>query len=503
MGQFLENKNRKIVPRWRNFTLAAKLGELSSDKLLNDDSVSPPSLEKKIQEWKMNPSPSYATDALSSGFVLNQYDRVIDIANSVLSKSNLFHKSIINIAKIILSKENEIEYPEEEFSRNKIVGLLREQLRDDPRDSLAWIDLAREYTIIGNDKKAEKAISLALNLAPENRHVIRSASRFFIHKDRPEEAYRILTLAQSINADPWILAAQIAVSSMLNRRSKYFKNALHLVEESKYSPFHLSELSSALATIEFEDGSIKKARKLFTRSLSAPTENAVAQAQWASNQHFDFNLDEINLKVPRSHEARSLHYYQSENWTQALDEAVSWFKDQPFSSRPAVHASFIASVILENYQTANKLVFESLKSNKEDFTLLNNLAFSLASENKVVEAKHWFNKINPKKITGGDAIVFLATLGLINFRTGDSILGRNLYLRAISLAQQLSEPRYAALASLFLLREENRISSIDSKDSTLNLADKYSKSIEEPYIKILRNRFGLNSTNNENSKLVF
>ncbi len=502
MGQFLDNKDRKIVPRWRNFTLAASLGELSSDKIQNEDSVGHPSLEKKIQEWKVYQTPSFAADALSSAFVLNQYDRVIDIANVVLSKANLFHKSLVNIAKIVLSKENEIEYPEENLSGNQRIALLRKQLRDDPRDSLSWIDLAREYTIIGKEEKAEKAVDLALNLAPVNRHVIRSASRFFVHAGKPEKAHRILSTAQSLKVDPWILAAQIAVSSILKKRSRHVKEALSLVDGKKYYPFHTSELTSALATIELEEGSTKKARKLFTRSLAVPTENAVAQAQWASNQILNFNLDERSLDIPRSHEARSLHFYHKENWGQALHESILWLNDQQFSSRPAVHASFLASVILEDYQKANELVLQSLKSNKGDFTLLNNLAFSLASDNKVAEAKAWHAKISRKKINGSEMIVFLATSGLLNFRSGDSIAGRHLYLNAINLAIQMSEPRYAALASLFLLREENRISSTDSKEVALGLADKYSKNIEEPYVIILRNRFGLGTKTKANSKLI-
>ena len=126
-------------------------------------------------------------------------------------------------------------------------------------------------------------------------------------------------------------------------------------------------------------GNAKIARKLFREALVQPTENAVAQVSWAAEHLPAFDIDPAVFSVPRSFEAKAWNFYHTARWPQALVESWNWLGDQPFSARPAVHGSFIASVLLEDYAEAQRIAAGGLIANPKDFTLINNIAFALAN----------------------------------------------------------------------------------------------------------------------------
>ena len=51
---------------------------------------------------------------------------------------------------------------------------------------------------------------VALQLAPTNRHVLRSASRLFLHLDDSERAYDIIAQSDATVDDPWLIAAELS-----------------------------------------------------------------------------------------------------------------------------------------------------------------------------------------------------------------------------------------------------------------------------------------------------
>ncbi len=83
----------------------------------------------------------------------------------------------------------------EELSSENSVGddirRLRAELIRYPRNSLAWIDLALAYTRIAKAKRAKRCIESPLTLDSENRFVLRSAVRFFLHTGDLGLAHRI------------------------------------------------------------------------------------------------------------------------------------------------------------------------------------------------------------------------------------------------------------------------------------------------------------------------
>jgi tetratricopeptide (TPR) repeat protein len=263
-----------------------------------------------------------------------------------------------------------------------------------------------------------------------------------------------------------------------------------MVESKDYSEFAKSELASALATIELNEGNRKGARKLFKQSLDLPTENSVAQAEWASAQVGDLNLGSKQSDVPRNYEAKLLHEYRLGNWNNAAVNADRWLSDQPFSSRPAGVLSYLYSAILERYEDALSVLRFSLISNPGDRILINNLAFALINVGEVEEADVVLNQINPSAISDSSTITLIATRGLLLFRKGLKEIGRNLYLEAIDLAKRKSNHHYAALAALFLAIEEIRADTETKLQSFKNAAVLASRT-DEPDVRHILNRLSL------------
>lgn len=94
-----------------------------------------------------------------------------------------------------------------------------------------------------------------------------------------------------------------------------------------------------------------------------------------------------------------------------------------------------------------------MKANPEDFGLLNNLTFSLASAGAVQEARGEYDKIESEDLTAEEEVTWLATGGLLAFREGKFAEGRTLYRTAIEKARAASLGFHGAMAAAFLARE--------------------------------------------------
>src|SRR5439155_22265534 len=93
------------------------------------------------------------------------------------------------------------------------IRVLRQRSIAEPRNAFVWVDLALLYTTLGLRDQAARAIRIALALAPEDRFVLRCASRFLVHIGDAERAHHILKRSEATPYDPWLMAAEFAVSS--------------------------------------------------------------------------------------------------------------------------------------------------------------------------------------------------------------------------------------------------------------------------------------------------
>jgi Tfp pilus assembly protein PilF len=478
---FLEKTNRRIVPRWRDFLTTCTLGELGhlSGRVAHIQPSADVPTETR-DSWLLNKSLWHALDLISAAYTVGQVSDpdVLEAARFIRERENSCPKAGLELARRILDPGQSVypvtdaEIVQPERVRTEIHAL-RTRLVDEPRNSIAWVDLARLYAIVGNLTKAERAVEISCSLAGENRFVLRSAARFFLHSGQKDRALQLIRNSNAVSHDPWLTAAEIGVSSYASVPPRYARTARRFLEGDNVSNFSKSELASALATAEMIEGKSRTARKLFRISLVSPTDNSLAQAQWASASVGELNFDfqTAQMQVPRSYEAKAIREIDAGAWSSATENTIKWLQDQPFSSRPAAVASYLLSVIFQDYHRAERIIRSSLVSSPRDSMLLNNLAFVLLCQNRIAEGEAALTTaaLGPQNVIS--SITLLGTAGLLQFRKGEYDEGRVLYLRAIDRARALDKSKYEAMGMLHLAQEEIR-ANLPTKDETLAKAER-------------------------------
>lgn len=455
--------DRRIIPRWRSSRTTAELGELARvEQSQLEVTVPDDDFRRLLEEWRVHQSPSFAADLVGSAFLLGRWEEARDAAELILSDENS-SKSVPlrRVAQAVLEPDQRtVSHPTmvARAERIRLVAHLKERVRTAPRDALAWVDLARQYTILGQSRPAEDALAIALNIAPQDRFVVRSAVRFLIHQHDAERAHHLLKRTPRTIHDPWLLASEIAAASVAERRSQFLRRARSMLDSQKIAPHHKTELAGALGTVELAEGDRRRARQLFERSLVSPNDNSLAQVSWASRQNIGpLTVPRDELRLPLTFEARAWEFLREAEWTSAIDASEEWLLDEPYSRRPARLGSFLASVILEQYERAESFANFGLDSNARDPTLLNNLAFSRASRGAVQEARQAYDRIRTGDLSPEEKVSYVATGGLLAYRSGRTAEGRELYAAAVASARGEHAAHLKAMALLYQAREELRV----------------------------------------------
>lgn len=465
LSSFVEDKDRKIIPRWRDFREAWARRELEPLHPVQRRPVEDTHFREKLRDWQTYRTLPFATELVGAAIVLQRESEAREAADFILSARPQPSLAVQVLARRVVAPEDTDQPAGNHVDQRTKLHQLRATLREEPRNALRWADLSLQYASIGKTEAAARAMGLAVGLAPNDRFVLRSAARFYIHKGDPGQAHFLLLRAQATDSDPWLLAAEIAVSSMLGRTSDLIKTGRDMLSPGSYQERHISELASALGTVEMQSAAGRQAGKLFKRSLADPTENSVAQARWVCHQFGGLDLDPAWLSTPGSYEARAWTFFHAANWNDALSESMRWLSDQPFSSRPAVLGSYVAAVCLQDLNESIRLARAGLAANRGDPVLLNNLAYALAVSGLLDEAEQALSRI--RNTAGEPAIdaIRLATSGLVHYRRGNSSQGRQLYRQAIDTAGRASLHRLKAKATIFLALEENRVRSPEAQGS--------------------------------------
>ena len=144
-------------------------------------------------------------------------------------------------------------------------------------------------------------------------------------------------------------------------------------------------------------------------------------------------------------------------YEESVVSAMDWLHDEPFASRPAAHGSFLSSMVLGRYDEAADFATQGLIANPHDPYLLNNATFAYGINNKLDEAQLYLNRLNQLSLEPEHRPMHLATSGLIAYRNGDAVLGRDLYKRAAQAAIELGRYTEAVWALLLAAREEDLI----------------------------------------------
>jgi len=374
-----------------------------------------------------------AEELLGAAIVIGaiQSDDVRAAANLVVSDGETLSgsKDIARSVLGIVTDEGHQPMSDETAKMHFEIARRKRLLRTYPRDPLLLTETALQYTNIGLSHPAAHLLKIAAAVAPNNRYVLRSLTRFWVHQGEPDRA--LLSKSEATRSDPWLLAAQMAAEDVANKAPSAWRETRRLLGADRFSDFELAELASATGTLQLEAGSHKLARKMFRRSLNEPTENAVAQAQWASRR--DPAIDASHAFTPNAFEALTWDRLFAGEWSNAVASARSWQGIEPFSLRPAVMGSFVSVTHLGDGKAAELFCRTGLIANKGASILHNNLAVALAIQNRVDEAETELRHVkHPETFT--EKVVNLATQGLIEMRRGNLGEGTDLYQEAMRLA---------------------------------------------------------------------
>jgi len=433
------------------------------------------SIDSYIEDFKNNRTIAHAGDLISAA-VVNGFEKdetVVDAANFILASPNETTSTQLSLAERIVKG-----YP----NSNKIFNIDNISLDDfhlhvNPKkvwekihflklaanqfqfNAIIWVELSRHYSIIGQQRQALNTMKIALQLAPENRFVLRSAVRLFAHYDDLEFSHDILRKSQLTNFDPWLTSAEISMATLRDRTSRFMKKGADMVASKNFSPFSITELASSMGTVEMINGSKMKSRVLFNKALQAPNDNSLAQVEWASKKDHQLDINPANFQVKHDFEAKALDNFKNEKLGDALTNTFRWFLDMPFSKRPVMFGSHIASA-MDDQETSRDFLKAGLISHPNDPQLLNNIIYSLALENKTSDAMNFMEKVPPlNQMEKSIQICITATRGLVYFRTGFHDQGRQLYFEAIQAAKEAKSKYFNWLAILNYAREELLIKS--------------------------------------------
>ena len=501
MGFIVNTEKRRIIPRWRSFDDAVMTGELNPSKgLLRKIHFNTKEyLNEQKLSWQKNKTLSFAGDLLSSAFVLGLESEFLDVAKFIIAKeeyssSPLFKLATkvlgigeINIKGVLKSKDDIIIDFSKYYSE---IRKYKFYINKEPRNPIAWIELGRLYSLLGQLDKAKKCIDLGLHLDKNNRFIVRSASRFYHHfyKDK-DYALQIVKNSEFIKNDPWLMSAEIAYSSVLERFSKMTKIGKEILDDKVFDNGSITELASAIGTVELSNGKLRSAKKYFNQSLILPNDNSLAQAEWMSNTINDLVIEDSKFNLPLAFEAKTLAKYEKGEYEDSYNYAVQWQNDEPYSTRPILTASYIAGVFLDNKKLGIQLLKEGLKINDNDVRLSNNLVYFLALNDEVEEATKIFqdnlSSVVRSKGINVDTITVVGTAGLLLYRTGYPMEGKQYYQRAIELCKKEDNDYLLAIAMCNFVREEILSGvSDDELPSLINQLSKICKDREEADVQL-------------------
>jgi tetratricopeptide (TPR) repeat protein len=439
----IPDPRRRIVPRWRFLRDRNKAPESAGDPRGRKAAlIDPAYVDQKVRDWLLDPGIATAAELVAGANVCGLQDEARSAATYILEHAEQTLPATVASAQKCLGM-SPIVLPQCEANvhgdlNQRSVAVAQDAIRrgkrrvsNDARNLEAWLDMSRAYAMLGQQRRSDKCMEKALLVAPNHRIALRSAARLAVHKAEPERAVALLSKHPRTRMDPWLLATEIAVQTIAGRTSNLTRFARAMIEDRRFPDSQLTELHSALATLDYFSGSLRGARKHIRQSLIDPNDNAVAQARWFSARMAGITIAPAAFELATSYEARSWRALANKNWLLSQNEAVQWLMDEPFASRAAVHASFVAVSLNEDYQLGVACVNVGLQADPKNPVLLNNLAVAQAYMGDVAKAEATLNKVSTDFSDDHPEYIRAATSGLVRFRSGDIAAGRKLYEQAL------------------------------------------------------------------------
>jgi len=406
-----------------------------------------------LHEYEAESNVGIGSDLLGAAVVhAHQDPDIVRVAKEVAA--NTKHSMMRIIAESFLVEESLWSVPNspKEYDSRIQIAKIKAILKREPRNSVRWVDLAREYLVLGHREHSVKSMRIALALTPNDRFAVRSAAAMYAQSGDFEQAVDLLGRAPNLKSDPWLLAAFVALSDLSDSRQLGMREARRALEFDQ-PPSHLSELAAAVGTIELGSGTTRRGRQLLRRSADDGTENSLAQVEWVSYRTNDALIDFVPLDVPKVFEAQARRAASDARWTDALNHSKQWRADQPFSI-DALRFQSSCACEAEDWNAVSRVSTQGLRMHPDDTTLLNNRAFARSETNDLIGAIQ--DLVRARNVDAADKprTILAATEGLLFFRIGNVGVGRTRYEAAIGSFQRTQQRDLAAKAALMLAREE-------------------------------------------------
>jgi Tfp pilus assembly protein PilF len=449
-------RNRHVIARWNPLHIAQSLGELNSVSNKSKSNYLDNSSIKEYQtKWIINKNIFTAIDFASSA-LLHDDASVAQDAFDFIRKELDANTNLPPLVRRLLLDDNEAQRTALLVPRAE-VNKLKKHLIEYPRDSIMWVELAWHYLVQGQLSQSERALRIAHNITPNNRHVIRSFSRFYVHTTDIDKAIYFATKNDIIKNDPWVVSNQIAISNTYGKTSWLVKHGVMLLNNSSINPGALSELASELGTMDFTSGDRKKGKKKFVQAYIMPHENAMAQISWVDKNIINVDIPDLD-NVPYNYEAK-VHslFCDSPNWDMIITNIKKWAKYQPISLKPITLGSYIAVNIIKNYELALELLRNGKALSKNDCTLVNNYIYTLILMGRYKEAESELASIDISAFKDRDRTSITATRGLMEYRYGDKDKGHAHYIEAAEMAKSSNNMTDYYYVLVHLAREQLRI----------------------------------------------
>ncbi len=187
-----DNFSRQVIPRWRRWVQTAQDNVEFPDSSVRFESNNQET-SRLLQEFNESPSIGRASDLFSAAIFENALTPEISAIAQFMAPETQNWPSLDNMRAALSGGSNWCNKNQESSSDSNLhIHILKKNLVANPRNPVQWVDLAREYLIKGEIRKAKKAILSALEIAPYSRMVLRASATFFWELNELEQAIDIL-----------------------------------------------------------------------------------------------------------------------------------------------------------------------------------------------------------------------------------------------------------------------------------------------------------------------
>lgn len=448
---------RTVVPRWRPLARTPQHELPSAGEPRIGSSLDRGRVVLAGQRWHEQPTIENAVDLFDAAIVTSDKDQARIAAKWLRQQSEALSAPLdAAIDRLLEPATVDIE-PNTGFGTLAIryqIACLKQRLIAAPRDAVSACELARLYTVNGQSKKAAYWLKRAVSLTPDDRYVLRSAAQFYTHIGAPEEGLELIWRSDAVRYDPWVQAAEVAVADSADRTPKWALRKADLL--SPQSAISRSELATGLASFHEKAGAKRRfVRQLLSKGLEKPTENALAQAIWIrAEKGITFEDRRLLQTSDLASEANARQAMEQERYYEALSYFREWIEDEPYSVPALQMAGMCASTFLGEHRVGVDFYQAALRLAPTAPMILNGLLVARAYLGDMDEAQNLYVRLEGYRNEPALEPYVHAAKGLIAFRQGALVAGREAYQEAITSGNNIEGGSLKLTATIFWFEQE-------------------------------------------------